>query len=192
MIDPGTAALINTGVSVISQILGGGVDTMKQQASCGLMLNSGQVERLSKATLAPLTTKFRTSVKRQVNGKATNGRTWQECVLARTLYPNQVNGPIANPDMIDYMPGVADDRGMVAPVVQAQASPYVVANPNTAAAAYGTAAPVTGAAAAEYSAPLKVVEKSLTQAAEAAGGDLLSNPLMLAAGALIVAVAVMK
>jgi len=191
MVDPGTAALINTGVSVISQILGGGVDTMKQQASCGLMLNSGQVERLSKATLAPLTTKFRTSVKRQVNGKSTNGRTWQECVLARTLYPNQVNGPIVNPDMIDYMPGVADDRGMVAPAVQAQASPYVVANPNTAAAASGTAAPVTGAAAAEYAAPLKAVEKSISQAA-AAGGDLLSNPIVLAAGALIVAVAVMK
>lgn len=177
--DPGTVALINTGISVVSQILGGGVDTMKHQTSCGLMLNSGQVERLNKASMAPLTTQFRTSVKRQVNGKSTNGRTWQECVLARTIFPGQVTGPMANPDMVDYLPNVADDRGMIPQATQAAASPYVVSNPGTAAAASSTAA------------PLKAVEKSIAGVASE-GGDLFSNPLVIAGAALLAVVVVMK
>lgn len=177
--DPATVGLINTGISVVSQILGGGVDTMKHQTSCGLMLNSGQAEKLSKTSMAPLTTMFRTSVKRQVNGKSTNGRTWQECVLARTIFPGQVTGPMANPDMMDYLPGVADDRGMLKPAAQVQVaeSPYVAVNPNTAAAAAGTS--------------LKAVEKSI-QEAVSGGDDLLKNPIVIGAALLAVAVVVMK
>lgn len=129
-IDPGTVGLINTGVSLVSKLLGGGVDTMKHQASCGIMLNSGNVDKLKRASLAPLTTRFRGSVKTKVNGKSTNGRTWQECVMARTIFPKQVTGPMAGPDMIDYMPNVADDRGMIKST-QPEASPYVAANPGT-------------------------------------------------------------
>lgn len=122
-------ASITQGARILGALSGllNQTDTMKQQTSCGMTLNSGQSERLSKLDMPPLTTQWRTSVKRKVSGRTTSGRTWQECVKARTAYPKQVNGPISGADMFDYMPGVADENGMLAQVVQVQASPYVAA-----------------------------------------------------------------
>lgn len=89
-------------------------DTVKPQPQCGVALNSGMVKSLGSQSLPPLTTKFRPGNKIKVNGKATKGRTWQECVLARSLMPGQIYAPMANPDMMDFLPGVADENGMIA------------------------------------------------------------------------------
>lgn len=169
-LDPGTVGLINTGVSLVSKLLGGGVDTMKHQTSCGIMLNSGNVDKLERASVAPLTTKFRGSVKTKVNGKSTNGRTWQECVLARTIFPNQVTGPMSGPDMVDYLPNVADERGMIA-VSQPESSPYVAMNPGTAAAAGGA---------------LPVVKNVAVDIGIGSGQVVSISPVYLVAAALVI------
>lgn len=179
-IDPGTVGLINTGISLVSKIFGGGVDTMKHHQSCGLMLNSGNVDKLERMTLPPLTTKFRGSVKTKVNGKQTNGRTWQECVMARTIFPSQITGPMASPDMVDYLPGVADANGVI-PVPQPQTQQYTVADPG--AAAQGVKPMPT----------IKDVSQSRCRPRTVQVSDIgMNSPLMIAIAAGLVFAMVMK
>jgi hypothetical protein len=136
MLNPAT---VSQGMQIVGTLSGllNGVDTMKPQGACGLTMNTEQGKRLANLDLPPLTTQWRTSVKRPVNGKATMGRTWQECVKARTAYSSQITGPMGNPDMMDFMPNVADEMGMLKLTIQAEQSPYVNTDPATFQAAAG-------------------------------------------------------